>query len=347
MSMDDPAAPLPNLRPVTEISGVTPEIFVNDILPAARPVLMRGLVAGWPAVAAARTSDEQVAAYLQGMDNGHPTTVLEANAGVGGQFGYGPGLHDFNFRRRTRQVSEGVRQLIELKAHPNPPYVYIQSTPTPQHLPRFAGENANPLLPQQIAPRIWISNATRAQTHNDHDHNIACVVAGRRRFTLFPPEQLTNLYIGPHDRTPSGRAISLASLENPDFAAHPRFAEALKTAQVAELEPGDALYVPKYWWHHVQSLTAFNVLINYWWGGATAPAENPHTTFLSALLTLKDLPDSEKAYWKTMLDHYVFQTGGDPVSHIPAGHQGALGKPSAATRQELVRALQQIFSGRI
>lgn len=342
--MSEPAAP--SFPPVAERSGLSRDAFVSEILPAAQPVLVRGLVADWPAVRAAHASDETIAAYIQGMDTGVPTTVLEANANVGGRFDYGPGLHDFNFRRNSRNISEGVRQLIGLKAHPNAPYIYIQSTPTTTHLPRFAAENPNPLLPPAIAPRIWISNATRAQTHNDNDHNIACVVAGRRRFTLFPPEQLVNLYIGPHDHTPSGRAVSLASLENPDFAAHPRFAEALKTAQVAEMEPGDALYIPKYWWHHVQSLSPFNVLINYWWGGA-APAENPHTTFLSALLAIKDLPQAEKAYWKTMLDHYVFQTGGDPVAHIPAGRQGALGKASPAMRQELIRALQQIFAGRI
>jgi hypothetical protein len=335
-----------DLPPVAEIAGVTPEIFARDIVPMARPVLMRGLVGAWPAVRAAQESDERIAAYIQALDNGVPTSVLEANANVGGRFDYGPGLHDFNFRRRSRQVSEGVRQLIELKTHPNPPYVYIQSVPTPQHLPGFSTENVNPLIPQRIVPRIWISNGTRAQTHNDQDHNIACVVAGSRRFTLFPPEQVANLYIGPYDHTPSGRAISLASLENPDLAAHPRFAEALKTAQVADLTPGDALYVPKYWWHHVQSLSPFNVLVNYWWGGA-APAENPHTTFLSALIALKDLPESEKSYWKAMFDYYIFQTAGDPVGHIPPKYQGALGKPSPAVRQDLLRTLQQIFSGRI
>ncbi len=345
MSDTVPFSPAP--APITEMSGVTPEIFARDIVPAARPVLMRGLVADWPAVRAAMASDDAIATYLQDMDNGQPTTMLEANARVEGLFDYNPGLHDFNFRRRTRPLSEGVRQLIDLKAHPNPPYVYIQSVPTPQHLPRFAAENVNPLLPPRIAPRIWISNATRAQTHNDLDHNIACVVAGRRRFTLFPPEQVANLYIGPHDHTPSGRAISLASLENPDFAAHPRFAEALKTAQVAEMAPGDALYMPKYWWHHVQALTPFNVLINYWWGGAVAPAEHPQTTFLSALLAMKDLPEAEKVYWKAMLNHYVFQTNGDPVAHIPPAHQGALGKSTPAVRQELTRALLHMFTSRI
>ena len=30
------------------------------------------------------------------------------------------------------------------------------------------------------------------------------------------------------------------------------------SAQTAELEPGDAIYIPYFWWHHVRSLTGFN-----------------------------------------------------------------------------------------
>ncbi len=323
----------------------TPDVFVRDILPQARPALLKGLVATWPAVIQGQRSAEAVGAYLKAMDSGRLTTVLEAGSATRGRFAYGPDMHDFNFNRRTRSISDGIDQLLGLIGHPNPPYVYIQSTPVAQYLPRFAIENVNPLLAPFVIPNIWISNQTRAQTHNDNDHNIACVIAGRRRFTVFPPDQFGNLYIGPLEHTPSGRAISLASLEEPDFTKYPRLREAIRHAQVAEMEPGDALYLPRYWWHHVQSLDRFNVLVNYWWGTPPNPLENPVTCFNMALLALKDLPAAERKYWHAMFNDYIFSEDKAPIAHIPVKHQGGLGPQTAEIRNGLIRALQQILRG--
>lgn len=333
-----------SLSSTIEIPDVDARRFATEILPAAHPVVLRKLVRAWPVTLRSDEGAQAVAAYLKQFDNGRPTTVLEAHTGTQGRLAYAPDMRDFNFNRRQKTVSAGLDDLLRVIDIPAPPYIYIQSTPTPEHLPGFAADNPNPLLPPAIAPRIWISNATRAQIHNDNDHNIACVAAGRRRFTLFPPEQLVNLYIGPMEHNPSGRAISLASLEDPDFERFPKLAEAMKHAQVAELEPGDAIYIPKYWWHHVQSLTPFNVLVNYWWGNSAPTAENPLTPFLAALLALKDVSPADKAYWKTMFDHYIFQTDGDPVAHIPPGHQGGLGPHNAKIRSGILKALQALVN---
>jgi hypothetical protein len=330
--------------PMTVRGDVTAAVFAAEIVPAGRPVLMKGLVSHWPAVAAARTSPQAIADYIKRHDSGRPTTILEAPADVRGRFAYAASMDEFNFNRRNRSISAGVDQLLDLLDHDNPPYVYIQSVPVGQFMSGFAVENINPVLPRNIGGRIWISNATRAQTHNDNAHNIACVVAGRRRFTLFPPEQVKNLYIGPLDHTPSGRAISLASLEEPDFERFPRLREAIAHAQIAEMEPGDALFIPMYWWHHVQSLETFNVLLNYWWG-SVLPREHGMTAFQAALMMIKDLPQDERSYWKAMFDHYVFQTDGDPVAHIPVKHQGALGPMTPEQRAQMLRRLQQIVTG--
>ena len=337
---------LPLIPTVKTLEALSSQSFAAEILPAAQPILIKGLVAKWPAVAAARHGVRDIAAYIKAMDNGQPTTVLEATSAVKGRFAYAADMHEFNFNKRFKSISAGIDQILAVVDHPNPPYTYIQSSIIRDFLPRFAGENPNPILPPTIAPRIWISNATRAQTHNDNDHNIACVVAGHRRFTLFPPEQVANLYIGPMDHTPSGRAISLASLEEPDFERYPKLAEALKYAQVADMEPGDALYVPKYWWHHVQSLDTFNILVNYWWGNSANTADNPMSAFLAALIALKDISPADKVYWKAMFDNYIFQIHGDPVAHIPRDHQGGLGPLSARTRTELLKSLQQIVNGK-
>jgi quercetin dioxygenase-like cupin family protein len=36
-------------------------------------------------------------------------------------------------------------------------------------------------------------------------------------------------------------------------------------AMEAELSPGDAIFIPMGWFHHVEALERFNVLVNYWW----------------------------------------------------------------------------------
>ena len=330
-------------NPVLVHDKVTAAVFANEIAPFDRPVLMRGLVTHWPAVRAGRESPHAMAAYIVHQDSGLLTTILEAPATIRGRFAYGADMDEFNFNRRNRSLSAGVEQLIDLLDRADPSYVYIQSVPVSQFLPNFGLENVNPVLPATINGRIWISNATRAQTHNDNAHNIACVVSGRRRFTLFPPDQVKNLYIGPMDHTPSGRAISMASLEEPDFQRFPRLREAIAQAQIAEMEPGDALYIPMYWWHHVQSLAKFNVLVNYWWG-MVPPKEHGLTAFQAALLMLKDVPEGERKYWKAMFDHYIFQTDGDPNDHIPEKHQGPLGKLTPELRTQIRRRLQQILS---
>ena len=58
---------------------------------------------------------------------------------------------------------------------------------------------------------------------------------------------------GHSTRTIAGQPISMVDLDDPDFERFPKFREALRHALVAELEPGDAIYIPALWWHGVQA----------------------------------------------------------------------------------------------
>ena len=49
--------------------------------------------------------------------------------------------------------------------------------------------------------------------HHDMFSNLAVVVAGGRRFTLFPPGEVANLYLGPFEFTPAGTPASLVDPE--------------------------------------------------------------------------------------------------------------------------------------
>ena len=158
-----------------------------------------------------------------------------------------------------------------------------------------------------------------------------------RRFTLFPPEQVANLYVGPIEFNISGPPISMVSLRNPDLARFPRFAEALAASQSAELAPGDAIYIPYGWWHHVEALEPFNVLVNYWWNEARQVG-SPFDSMLHAILTLRDLPPEQRAVWRTLFEHYVFTSGDESMSHLPREQRGMLGPPSPE-RAQAIRAI--------
>ena len=235
-------------------------------------------------------------------------------------------------------------------------------TPSSQHsLPHAGHDGGNPLfkhgrelgsislfyllalLPPSVAPRIWLGNQLVVQTHFDLSSNIACVAGGRRRFTLFPPEQVANLYVGPIEFNISGPPISMVSLRNPDLARFPRFAEALAASQSAELAPGDAIYIPYGWWHHVEALEPFNVLVNYWWNEARQVG-SPFDSMLHAILTLRDLPPEQRAVWRTLFEHYVFTSGDESMSHLPREQRGMLGPPSPERAQAIRAILARAFT---
>ncbi len=327
------------MRPVTVVENVTAEIFARDILPGRRPVLMKGLGAGWPMVQLAKQSDEAVAGYLKTVDNGRPAEIYFGLPQIKGEFFYGDTLRSFNFEKAAHPISPVVDRILDIRADPNPPSVYIQSIPVEDYLPQIIRDHFIDFLPPSVKPRIWIGNALRVQTHYDLSSNIAMLVAGRRRFTLFPPEQLPNLYVGPFEHTLAGPPVSLASLEDPDFDRHPRFREALDAAEYADLEPGDAVYVPYAWWHHVRSFEPFNILVNYWWNDTPTPFGSPYDTLLHAILNLRDLPAEQRDVWKTMFDYYVFGQHGDPVAHIRPEDQGALGAMTPEKQKDMHRLM--------
>jgi hypothetical protein len=171
--------------------------------------------------------------------------------------------------------------------------------------------------------------------HNDVPDNLACVAVGRRRFTLFPRDQFRNLYLGPVDNTPAGRAVSMVDFHAPDPLRHPRFGDALAHARVAELGPGDALHIPSLWWHQVEGLDPFNVLVNYWWRDSPRWLGAPQDALNHAMLAIRDLPADQKKHWRDMFDHYVFQNSEATVAHIPENARSVLAPLTADTAGRL------------
>lgn len=332
------------MKPIGERSAVDDATFTRDIADSYRPIVLRGQVANWAAVKAAGDGREAVAAYIAAFDSGRPVEVMIGPPAIEGRFFYADDMRGFNFHREQVAFSRLLSELLRLADAPDPPALYAGAAAAADHLPGWLDANPLPLATPGANPRIWIGNATRVATHYDVSSNIACVVAGTRRFTLFPPDQIANLYVGPLENTIAGQPTSMVDLENPDFERYPRFADALDHAQFADLSPGDAIFIPSLWWHNVVATQALNILVNYWWG---AVEETPAFPVLAhALLSLRDLAPGERAAWANWFNHYVFdEKACDVADHLPPHARGVLGPSSpqrtAMMRDYLVRALSR------
>lgn len=337
------AAAIPQTDPLDSLPQVRTESAttlsnLDALLAAGEPVVLKNAVDHWPVLAAARSSPAALDAYLRKHGSGAPVPVMEAPPSSGGRFGYSNDVREFSFTKRSRPLGETLDRIARARTDPASGYLAIQMLPLDVQMPALVRDNVMPLVPSGARPRLWLGGPVKTQIHNDRDHNLACVIAGHRRFVLFPPEQVANLYIGPLDNPP---ALSLVDPEAPDLDAFPQFQKALDTARVAHLGPGEALLMPRYWWHHVTSRDSYNAMVNYWWGDSPAGLGDPYGAFLTALLALKTLPAHEQTYWEAMFGAYVFTDEG--TSHIPELARGVLSPTNpalrAALRQRLTAAI--------
>jgi hypothetical protein len=326
------------MEPIREFPALDEDTLRREVIGSERPAILRGLINAWPAVDVGRRSPAAMVEYLRRFDNGHPVDAIMTPPEVEGRVFYNEAMSGFNFVRNRLPITAIAEQVLRYGAFARAPAVAAQSALISDCLPGFPAENLLPFLDAAVLPRIWLGNAITTPTHLDEWNNIGCVVAGRRRFTLFPPEQIANLYIGPLDFAPTGAPMSLVSLHEPDLARFPRFKEALAVAVTAELGPGDAIFIPPLWWHHVQSLEPFNLLVNYWWRAAASAAtatESAFDSLIHTILNLRSLPPATREAWRALFDHYVFGEQAGAVEHIPAHRHGILGKVSTADAARL------------
>lgn len=292
-----------------------------DLVASCLPVVFRGLCRDWPAVRTACQSVDDFAAYLLRLDSGEEAQAFIAAAEVEGRYFYSDDMKGFNFQREMMSVScvfERIRQ-------GGSGSVYMGSVPVERHLPGFKEENSLLGVPSEVEPRIWLGNRSHVSCHFDTYDNLACVIAGRRRFTLYPPELIGDLYVGPVDNTMAGQPVALAASSSPGDPRYPRFDAVRDKALTVDLGPGDALYLPKLWWHEVAAMSDVNVLVNYWWDAFRQGPDAPFSVMMLAMIALAERPLAERKAWSAFFEHYVFRPDGHPLRHLPESQHGILG----------------------
>ncbi|HET7267553.1 MAG TPA: cupin-like domain-containing protein [Oleiagrimonas sp.] len=330
--------PLASVHERSDVRGDA--LPIDQLLEAGQPVVLRGLVKHWELTQAGQHSITDAMDCLRRFYNGRPVQYTYGAPDIAGRVFYTDDFTDINSEVRRGGLDELLDAIAAHQDDQHPPTWYMASMPVDAGLPGFRDTHDLDLAACGIdaPPRIWIGNRTIASCHYDAMHNIACCAVGRRRITLFPPEQIDNLYPGPLEPTPGGQVVSVVDFADPDFDRHPRFRDALATARTALLEPGDAVFIPSLWWHHVEGMDAFNVLVNYWWSSMPAYVPTPMHALYHALWTIRDRPEDEKRAWREIFDYYVFGPADRAGAHLPEAARRALG-PLDETMSRRLRAM--------
>ena len=233
------------------------------------PVVISGGLATWPALAAWRNL-----ASLRER-HGHRTVPIEIGQHLGG-----------TWREQSVTLAAFIDDYLSPSAGAWPradaassdvgsaaPLVgYLAQHGLFAQIPALADDFSLPLyVADEVgAVNVWIGTAgTRTRLHFDAYDNLLCQVAGYKFVRLVAPAESGLLYViggggdpsSSNDTTAQGN-ISAVDAETPDLAAHPLFGGAHPVDCL--LGPGDALFIPKGWWHYVRALTV-SASVNFWW----------------------------------------------------------------------------------
>ena len=317
---------------VPVLEGVKPDqIPFEQLFAAEGPIILRGLVSDWSLVKAGEQSPGKAMEILQSHSSKKPVGVYIAPPEAEARFFYNQDCTDFNYQSKYLQLSDIFAQIREAENNPDHSYYYMNSLTLDNCFPGLRADNDlsfdhQAFTNNQPLSKVWVGTESIAAAHYDVPSNLACCVLGARRFTLFPPEQIHNLYPGPLEPTPGGQVITMVDLKNPDFERFPRVRRALEAAVVVDLQPGDAVYYPSMWWHQVEALSPFNIMINFWWLRSPAYMGNPMDIVMHAIMGIRDRPEAEKNAWREVFEYYIFGPADTPREHLPTSIQGALGE---------------------
>lgn len=255
--------PLPAVRtvPIERVHRPTPEEFRERFLSAHRPVIMTGMLDGYPV---REWTPESLAER-----HGHAPVPVVKWAGGGNT------PHEYIDRKEhlVMPLREYVAKLrTELDGSRE---LYGEQMPIFQIIPELRGEIPVfdpyyhlPRVPPRYQRRfMWAENmwlgprGTVTVLHCDPVENLLCQVYGRKTVTLFPQEEHDNLYAD--DYLPNQPYhYSPIDVEAPDLAKYPKYKSAIAHHDV--LAPGEVLYLPFAWWHWVRAEDV-SISLNFFW----------------------------------------------------------------------------------
>jgi hypothetical protein len=242
------------------------------------PAVLSGCLEGWPLYRALRDAPDDDARLAHLVSRvGHREVTLSVAPAKDGQFGLDEadlerpnfaldGSGPLRFEEAARRLARDTDEVVYLQAKPVAAQFpeLLPELGRLDYLDRLHSFNDGRRLFGRPYWVLWLGSGGQVvNLHYDPGFNFICLLAGRKRVVLFPPTCLPDLYPGAYDRGIADVPASLVRLLRPDLARFPRLRAALPEARVADLAPGEVLYVPPLWWHHVESF-GLNIMANSW-----------------------------------------------------------------------------------
>ena len=331
-----------SIQQITELSSKDPDL-IREGFQSGRPFIVRQLHSEWILVKKGKESETELKKYLHECSLKRDFVYAIGEPEQNGKIFYNKDM-GVNFVERKAALKTVLGYFDEIREAEEDVALYLSSLEIHKYFENLLTETPSYLNENQYRAGLWIGNKIQVPLHNDFPNNVACVIGGRRKFTLIPPNQFENLYVGPIDFTPAGRAVSMVDLQNPDLDKYPKFAVALEHALTAELSPGDVIYIPSMWWHAVEGLDDFNVMLNFWWRENPIFLGGPDAAMKLAIATIRDLPHPEKQHWKQLFEYYIFNNSEENTAHIPLKSRGVLGRINSDLARKIKSYLLEVLS---
>lgn len=231
--------------PIKQITTLDSKTFKKEYLGKKQPVLIKGFAKDWEA------SKKWDLDYLLNLEDDKDVFFLSDNY-----------IHDGDhFRKSTFKDF-----IVNLKA------AEVGNTKFSQYLAALDMFNFYPQLKQDIDFSMfntftkgneitaWIGpKGTISGFHADTGKNMYAQIKGKKLFIMSSPK--SNKYMYPSSNYILGAVTSQVDINHFDEEKFPKFKKA--PFITALLEPGDVLYVPKNWWHYVQSMETSISISNF------------------------------------------------------------------------------------
>jgi len=176
-----------------------------------------------------------------------PSFDSRAFSGTVGEDGF---MRDHIDSIRASTADNPARYVSTLPLHQIPE---LFSDVAPLH-PYLTGNWLTSRLLPHMAIDLYIGGpgATLRAIHHEriHHHGFTSLVFGEKRFMLWSPSESPFMY--PQSGLNRHKS-SIEDPENPDFDKFPLFAKA--EMSIADLRPGDTLFIPAGWWHTSRVVT--------------------------------------------------------------------------------------------